>query len=168
VNRPRFKIICVVLAALAVVIGALFFFTKRSQDSGVLASLRLPDGSEYAVTQELNEGEHPFSLDYIRYGGSIIWGKGWTRWTAAPYRVSFFMRSAGGQWGWCYIDHKAHRWGDVSMTYDPATDVITITERGDWRAALDRKRSAFSIGPGKPAREVAAPQSLFWATGFSL
>ena len=32
-------------------------------------------------------------------------------------------------------------------------------ERGSWRAALDRKRGTFAIGYGKPARQLAAPQS---------
>jgi hypothetical protein len=46
------------------------------------------------------------------------------------------------------------------MTYDGKSDVITVTQRGVWSAALDRKRGMFAIGTGKPAREVAAPQAF--------
>jgi hypothetical protein len=102
--------------------------------SGVAGSLRLPDGSEYMVVQRCN-------------------------WSAEPYTVAFYMRSADGPWGWCYIDHQATRWRDVAITHDPDSDLVTVTERGVWKVALDRKRSAFSIGDGKPKREVPAPQS---------
>ena len=81
-------------------------------------------------------------------------------WGGEPYTVAFYMRSGDEPWGWCYIDHQAGRWHDVSMTYDSASDIITVTERGTWQAALDRKRSAFSIGNGKPKRELTAPQEL--------
>ena len=47
------------------------------------------------------------------------------------------------------------------MTYDTNSDVVTVTVRGKWRAALDRKRSTFAIGDGKPKRELAAPQDYF-------
>jgi hypothetical protein len=99
--------------------------------SGVLASLRLKDGSEYMVTQRFN-------------------------WNLEPYTVDFYMRPAGGQWGWCYIDHQARRWVNVSMTYDSGTDTISIREDGTIRAALDRERSVFCLVDGNV--RVAAPQ----------
>jgi len=46
----------------------------------------------------------------------------------------------------------------ATSSNDPASDVVTVTERGTWKAALDRKRSTFAIGHGKPGREVDAPQ----------
>ena len=98
----------------------------------MLASLRLPDGSEYMVTQRCN-------------------------WSVEPYTVAFYMRSAGGPWGWCYINHQADHWRDVALTYDAASDVVTVTERDTWRAALNRKRSTFALGD--PNRESAAPQA---------
>ena len=97
------------------------------------ASLRLSDGSECMVTQRCN-------------------------WGPEPYTIAFYMRSPGGKWGWCYIDHQANRWRDVTMTYNTNSDVITVTKRGLWQAALDRKRSTFAIGDGKPKRELAPPQ----------
>jgi hypothetical protein len=124
-----------IVIALIVAGGGLFLGDVQPGASGVLAALRLPDGSEYMVTQRCN-------------------------WSAEPYTVAFFMRSAGGPWGWCYIDHQADRWRDSSITYDSASDIVTVTERGAWQAALDRQRSTFSIGDGKPRREVAAPQEL--------
>ncbi|MDB6152951.1 MAG: hypothetical protein JWL90_1404 [Chthoniobacteraceae bacterium] len=121
------------VAALAIMATALFFAIVQPGGSGVLASLRLPDGSEYMVTQRCN-------------------------WSPEPYTVAFYMRPAGGKWGWCYIDHQANRWSSVAMTYEPNSDVITVTKQGTWQAALDRKRNAFSIGNGKPRRDVQAPQ----------
>ena len=124
------KVLCIIVCTLIAVI----LFIVQPGPSGVVASLRLPDGSEYMVTQRFN-------------------------WNAEPYTVAFYMRSAGGPWGWCYIDHQAMRWHDVSISYDADSDIITVTERGRWQAALDRKRSAFSIGDGKPRREEPAPQA---------
>ncbi|WP_265593167.1 hypothetical protein [Verrucomicrobium sp. BvORR034] len=60
----------------------------------MVASLRLPDGSEYMVVQKCN-------------------------WSLEPYTVGFYMRSPDGPWGWCYIDHQATRWRNVVMTHDP-------------------------------------------------
>lgn len=116
-----------------VVVGA-FVLIVQPGPSGVVASLLLPDGSEYMVTQRCN-------------------------WGPEPYTVAFYMRSPGGKWGWCYIDHEANRWRNVAMTYDSNKDVIIITQRGIWRAALDRKRGTFALGHGKPNRELSAPQS---------
>ena len=123
---------CLVL----LVVAAFVLIVIQPGSSGVVASLRLADGSEYMVTQRCN-------------------------WSPEPYTVAFYMRSPGGKWGWCYIDHQAKRWRDVAMTYDTSSDVVTVTVRGKWRAALDRKRSTFAIGNGKPKRDLAAPQDYF-------
>jgi hypothetical protein len=80
-------------------------------------------------------------------------------WSPEPYTVEFFMRSTDGPWGRCYLDHEAHRWRDVVMTYDSASDTIAVTERGVRRAALNRQRNAFWID-GSIRREVAAPQEF--------
>lgn len=130
------KIIGIIAGVLIAVFGVLFCLIVQPGVSGVVASLRLPDGAEYMVTQRCN-------------------------WSVEPYTVSFYMRSAkNGPWGWCYIDHQASRWRNVAMTYEPARDTVTVTERGAWQAALNRKRNTFSIGDAKPRREVPAPQEL--------
>ena len=129
------KLVGRILGVFVILVVALFLFIVQPGPSGVVASLRLPDGSEYMIVQRCN-------------------------WSTEPYDVSFYMRSGGGQWGWCYIDHQADRWHDVAMTYNPTTDIVTVTQRGRWQAALDRGRSMFSIGDGKPKRELAAPQEL--------
>lgn len=120
--------------AFAIIVSGFFLAVVQPGGSGKLASIQLPDGSEYKVTQQCN-------------------------WSIEPYTVSFYMRPPNGEWGWCYIDHQAKRWRDVDLGYDAASDVVTVTERGTWKAALDRKRSTFAIGGGKPKREVDAPQS---------
>lgn len=102
--------------------------------SGVLASLRLPDGSKYMVTQQYT-------------------------WSPEPYEVWFYMRSAGQPWGWCYIDHEARRWASVKMSYDSAMDTISITEQGTPRAKLNRKRNLFWIDNGSIRREIPAPET---------
>ena len=127
------KIFGVIVGVLVLLVVTAFVVIIQPGSSGVVASLRLADGSEYMVTQRCN-------------------------WSPEPYTVSFYMRSPGGKWGWCYIDHQANRWRDVAMTYDTNADVVTVTERGTWQAALDRKRGTFAIGDGKPKRELAAPQ----------
>ena len=118
---------------IASVLTTLFLLVVQPGTSGVVASLRLPDGSEYMVTQRCN-----FSPE--------------------PYTVEFFMRSAGGRWGWCYIDHEANRWWNVTMTYDDASDTVVVTEGvGTRRAALNRARSTFWIDNGSMSRELTAP-----------
>jgi hypothetical protein len=161
--------VALVLALLLLAFAGVHFFLRdRAKPEGVIASLRLPDGSEYVVTQYRNNTDDPFSVDYLRFPGPLRK----PRWTSHPYCVSFYMRPAGGAWGWCYIDHRTPYWSNAAMTYDPATDVVTITESGQWRAALDRQRNAFAIGLGKPIRWVAAPQQpcgpifpIPWHTG---
>ncbi len=129
------KIVGVILG-LAVAIGAaLFLLVGQPGASGVVASLRLSDGSEYMVTQRFN-------------------------WSMEPYTVAFFMRSDGGPWGWCYIDHEASRWRDVAMSYDAASDAIVVTERGARRAVLNRTRGTFWIDNGSIRRELPAPQTI--------
>ena len=125
----------VVWLSFAFIVSALGVFLAIVQPggSGLLASIELPDGSAYLVGQRCN-------------------------WSSEPYTVSFNMRSPEGEWGWCYLDHQANRWRDVSLTYDVVTDVVTVSESGVWKAALDRKRSVFAIGDGRPRREVDAPQ----------
>ena len=114
---------------------AIFLYDSGPGGSGNLASIRLPDGSEYLLTQHYN-------------------------WSSEPYTVSFYMRSAGGPWGWCYIDHEASRWRNVTMTYDPTIDSVLVTERGISRARLDRRRASLWIDNGDIKRDVAAPQNL--------
>ncbi|MDB6136119.1 MAG: hypothetical protein JWM59_4362 [Verrucomicrobiales bacterium] len=126
--------------AAVLIIGGLFLAPVQPGGSGVLASVRLPDGSEYKVSQRCN-------------------------WSSEPYTVSFFMRPAGGV-GWCYIDHEAMRWRDVSMIWDRTSDSIVVTERGTRRAVLDRKRSAFWIDNGGFSRELAAPQLEVGQAGY--
>ena len=130
------KALGIIMGTLLVIVAALFLIVVQPGSSGVAASLRLPDGSEYMVTQRCN-------------------------WSVEPYTISFYMRSPGKPWGWCYMNHQANRWRNVQMTYDAAKDVITITERGKWKAALDRKRSTFALGDGKPFREQAAPEHYY-------
>ena len=125
----------IILGAFIALVVSLCLLIVQPGGSGVVASLRLGDGSEYMVIQRCN-------------------------WSFEPYTVSFYMRSNGEPWGWCYIDHQAGRWHDAALSYDPTTKIITVTKGGVWQAALDRQRGMFSIGDGKPKRELAAPQDV--------
>lgn len=130
------KTVSIIFGVLLAIVAGLFLLIIQPGSSGVLASLCLADGSEYMVTQRCN-------------------------WSVEPYTVAFYMRPPGGKWGWCYIDHEANRWRDIAMTYDASSDTVTVTKRGIWQAALDRKRNTFALGDSKPDREQAAPQSYF-------
>ena len=132
--QKRLRIIACAVVALLLAAGALFLVVVQPGGSGQLASLQLPDGSEYVVAQRCN-------------------------WSTEPYTVSFYMRSPEGEWGWCYIDHQATRWSDVKLTYDSDKDEVVVTERGKRRAVLDRKRSMFWLDNGSFQRELEAPQS---------
>ena len=133
VKKIFIAFLAIVLAAILAVCG-LFLVVVQPGGDGVLASLTLPDGSQYMVTQRCN-------------------------WGGEPYTVAFYMRARGGKWGWCYIDHEATRWRRVLMTYDRESDTIVVTERGIRRAALNRKRNTFWIDNGSIRRELDAPQS---------
>jgi hypothetical protein len=127
--RRILQIFGVIVALLVIALAALLL----PGPSGVLASLRLPDGSEYMVTQTCN-------------------------WSTEPYTIAFYMRPPGGKWGWCYIDHEAPRWFNTRMTYDTNNDVINITMLGSLEASLDRKRGTFAHG--RPRMSVPAPQEF--------
>jgi len=70
------------------------------------------------------------------------------------------MKSATGQWGWCYLDHEASRWIDVELAYHASSDTVSVTERGSLRATLDRPRSVFHRADIVPPSGIAAPQEL--------
>jgi hypothetical protein len=122
------------LGGLAGVVVAAFLAMVQPGGSGVLASMRLADGSEYMVTQTCN-------------------------WSAEPYTVAFYLRSGAEEpWGWCYIDHEAGRWREVKMSHEASTDTLMVTERGVLRATLERRTGRFWINAGI-TRDVIAPQS---------
>lgn len=75
-----------------------------------------------------------------------------------PYTVGFYMRAAGADWGWCYLDHEAGKWRNVEMVHDPASDEIIIVEQGIRKATLDRKRRIFTLNHGSNTRGLPAPQ----------
>ncbi len=131
-RRLRDSVLWFGFAFIVTVLGV-FLAIVQPGGSGSLASIELPDGSAYRVGQRCN-------------------------WSVEPYTVSFNMRSSNGEWGWCYIDHQANRWRDVTLSYDATADVVTVLEQGNWKAALNRKRGTFAIGDGRPKREVNAPQ----------
>ncbi|MGV3530760.1 MAG: hypothetical protein ACO1QR_00210 [Chthoniobacteraceae bacterium] len=121
------------VVAVMVAIGALALLVIQPGGSGVLASIRTPDGSEYMVTQRCN-------------------------WGPDPYTVDFYMREPGKAWGWCYIDHEAMRWSDVKLVYDNNTDSVSAFKNGVRKAVLDRKTREFWFdnGDGNP-RTARAP-----------
>jgi len=120
-------------AGIGVLLAAGFLAIVEPGGSGVLGRVTTPDGSEYAVEQKCN-------------------------WSPEPYTVGFYMRSPGGSWGWCYVDHEAQRWRDVEVTYDGVSDEIVVTEQGVRRAVLSRRTGTFWIDTGSIRGDVKAPQ----------
>ena len=137
------RVWCVAATCLAVAVAyRLFLLGLPFGGDGVLASLRLADGSEYLLTQQNNHSTEPFT-------------------------VAFYMRSApDAPWGWCYVDHQALRWFHVAMTYDAASDSVVVTERSTRRAVLHRQRSTFWLNNGSYPRELPAPQEVGRAPDF--
>lgn len=127
------KLVAYTFGVIVVLAISWFVFFMGPGGSGVLASLQLPDGSRYMVTQQYT-------------------------WTPEAYEVWFYMHSVDGPWGWCYIEHEAWRWVNVNMSYDSVTDTISITKSGKLMAKLNRKRNLFWIDNGSIRRELAAPQ----------
>lgn len=128
------RIVTWCMVSIAVVFVAAYLMIVQPGGDGVLGSVKTPDGSEYVVEQKCN-------------------------WGAEPYTVAFYMRSAEGNWGWCYIDHEASRWRDVEVRFDEETNKIVVTEQGVRRASLDRGTNIFWLDNGSIHREVLAPQS---------
>lgn len=128
--KTYLKITLAMVALGAAIIAVAFLAIAQPGGSGVIASKTLPDGSEYQVVQTCN-------------------------WSAEPYTVSFYMRSPGKNWGWCYIDHESPRWRETSLSYDPNSDQIFVKEGGKLHARLDRKQQTFWIDTH---RGVSAPQ----------
>jgi hypothetical protein len=132
--KTLLKIVAILTLVIIIAAGAFFLVIVNPGGDGKLASLQLPDGTQYVVAQRCN-------------------------WNLEPYTVSFYMKDSNGKWGWCYIDHQASRWHDVDIKYNEASDSVVVTKRGIWQAALDRKNDRFSIGDGHASRDVPAPQS---------
>ena len=123
------------IIATVLLVSTLLLLIIQPGGSGVVASLQLPDGSKYVVTQRCN-------------------------WSLEPYTVSFYMRSQNGQWGVVLYRSSSNSLRNVQLIYDSNRDVIDVTEDGTWKAALNRKEGTFAIGNGKPMRELRAPQSI--------
>ena len=104
----------------------------------MLASLRLPDGTEYVVAQRFHN-------------------------IAEPYSVGFYARSSSNEpWSWRYIDHEAYRWRDVVISHDVVSNRVLVTERGTRRAILDRGNHTFWFDNGHKTVESAAPAAILF------
>lgn len=119
--------VLLLLAVFSTLVVLLFYYTSPG-GSGVLASLKLPDGTKYRISQRYN-------------------------WSSEPYTVSFFMDEGNGQWTWHYVDHEAMRWRNVAMTYDADGDRVVVTEQGVPRVIVDRKRDTYWLDNGQIRRE---------------
>ena len=93
-----------------------------------MASLELPDGTKYKISQNYN-------------------------WSSEPYTVRFFIDEGTGKWSSHYVDHQAFRWRNVVMTYDAAGDRVVVTEQGVPRVIVDRRRDTYWLGNGQIGRE---------------
>lgn len=130
-GRSRGSVITSALLMLMLVASvplAWIFYHGGPGGNGVLASLDLPDGKRYKISQHYN-------------------------WSTEPYTVSFFMDEGTGKWTWHYVDHEAIRWRNVAMTYDAAGDRVVVTEHGVPRVIVDRKRDTYWLDNGQICRE---------------
>ena len=128
-----FKVLSVIgTTTLTGLVSAWYFFCGPGFD-GTVASLKLADGSEYAVTQAWN--------------GPV-----------EPYQIRFMMKDPGGKWGGCYIDHQSSRWLNTKLVLDEKKNEVSITECGELMGRLDRTKKQFILRRGNQERSVPAPQ----------
>jgi hypothetical protein len=136
---PNIKKFAVITLSLLVAVVAAYagvgWYWCGPGGSGMLASLRLPDGSEYVVAQQFHH-------------------------VAEPYSVGFYARSSSSEpWSWRSIDHEAWRWRSVTLSHDAVTNRVLVTERGTRRAVLDRSRNTFWFDNGHKKAASAEPAS---------
>lgn len=102
----------VVLGGVALLFGVLLLLVIQPGPSGEVASIRLPDGSEFVITQHCN-------------------------WSAEPYTVALWSREPGRGWGWNYVDHESSRWWSTRAVYDEKARTVSFIERGTERVRVD-------------------------------
>jgi len=85
----------------------------------------------------------------------------WNDW-AEPYTVEFFLRSGGGEWGWCYVDHESDRWWNCELVEDEDSGRVRVLERGRLRAEYDSRDRTFTRydASGAVVRTDEAPMQL--------
>jgi hypothetical protein len=110
------KRILIILVAILFVAISIFISDLMPGFNGVVAELKLADGTQVVVEQDDN-GE--------------------------PYNTGFFLKQANGKWGWAYLDHEDGRWRNGKIDYDPLTDSILVWNGRTLRGKLERKTGIF-------------------------
>jgi len=97
-----------------------------------VARLSLDDGSEYLVTQHLND-------------------------MPGFYAVDFWYRTNGGRWGWCYIDHEDTPWFRGQLKHNQKSNSVQVFRGDELRAELFADAKTFALY-AEYQRELPAPQ----------
>lgn len=121
--------------AVALSLGGAFLYYFGPGGDGVIAHLKLGDGSEFKVIQRYN------------------------RWFGEPYSVDFYVKLPGAPWGWCYIEHEDTRWRNALLRQNSQNHSIEVYRGQTLRAAYFTDRKTFALY-AEWQRELPAPQEL--------
>lgn len=109
--------------------------------NGIVAERTLPDGTKLMVVQKYDSGD-------------------------LGYKVDFYFKEPGKEWGWCYLDHEDSRWRKGSIGYDAASDTVTISKGSVLRGKWDRGKRTYSRPDVKDGWSTTAPQEYGRAPEF--
>ena len=108
----------VLIASAALLLLAISFFISDHLPgfNGVVAQLKLSDGTQILVEQESN---------------------------GDPYNTGFFLKPTNGRWQWAYLEHEDGRWRNGRIDYDPLADSILVWNGRTLRGRFERKTGIF-------------------------
>jgi len=126
--KRSIRALVIASSAMLLCIATFYVFFVRPWDSGVVASIALPNGSEVMVTQTYN---HEWS---------------------EPYSVRVWQRDVGGSWRGGYVDHESGSWRNCSMVFDNLSSCVIVYKGGVERIRLRLSDGAFDLDNGSIRR----------------
>lgn len=107
------------------ILGTGWILVIQPGTGGELARMKTPAGVECVVSQRWNGWDN---------GGE-------------PYTVWMTSRTPDGESRWHYIDHEASRWPGAALSYDAATDTITVKSAGREMRRLPLRDGVLQTAP---------------------
>lgn len=121
------------IAAIVIVLAVLCIVSGYVPGGdGIVAERKLPDGTSLMVVQKYGSGD-------------------------LGYRVGFYFKEPGAEWGWCYLDHEDSIWRTGRIDYNPSTDTVTIWKGPVLRGQWNRPTKEY-LRPDVPGWHTLAPE----------